>query len=171
MFYPFPRHRAPSAPPMASPCVYAPAPPPPPQPPPPPPPLWVAPATAGGGGTAAAEELELSEELIASFVRMEERRGRRRQPHGSTPRELPRKIELPQQEHEASRAVLRERAQLRDAQEERYGPHTPAVRALEAGLNAAFDAISHKELPALWPSVPLCGASSASVQLGWRGSV
>ncbi|EOD07881.1 hypothetical protein EMIHUDRAFT_258419, partial [Emiliania huxleyi CCMP1516] len=84
---------------------------------------WMTPSRNNGH---ILDELELSEELIASFVRMEERRGRRRQPHGSTPRELPRKIELPQQEHEASRAVLRERAQLRDAQEERYGPHTPA---------------------------------------------
>jgi hypothetical protein len=66
-----------------------------------------------------------------------------------------RRIELPEQEDETSRAVMAERAQERVLQERRYGAQAAIVRMLEADLNQSFDSIAHGERPVLWPSVPL----------------
>ena len=100
------------------------------------------------------DSLEMSEEWVRSFAQMELRRRERRQ----RPRErsgVDRRIELPEQENEASLSVMAERARERQMQEQRYGAHTSEIRSLEADLNERFDSIAHRELPVLWPSVPL----------------
>ena len=137
--------------------------------------LPAAPAPCGWdvGQAAAAEDLadeasddgvECNEDVIAGFVQMELRKAargggsrRRRLPAG-IPRPAPdRAVALPQQEDEASRSALVERAQKRELEKRLYGRHAPEVRALEASLNAAFDRIAQADAPALWPSAPLRG--------------
>ena len=124
---------------------------------------WDAQPEVGPAEEVADEDVECNEDVIASFVRMEMRmasRGagrRRRLPPGIARPPPDRTVALPQQEDEASRSALAERAQRRQLEERLYGPHAPEVRALEASLNAAFDRISQAEAPALWPSAPLRG--------------
>jgi len=113
------------------------------------------PDAAATAADAAPPTLELSDELVAAFARMEQRRGRRK-PQARAPTD--RRIELPQQENEATRAVMAERALQREDQDRAYGARASTMRMLEADLNSAFDSISHDELPVLWPSVPLRAA-------------
>jgi hypothetical protein len=104
---------------------------------------------------AGTHTFELSSEWVASFARMEMRKNRRGKAGGQGRGAPERRIELPEQENEASRAVMAERAQEMVLQERRYGAYATTVRMLEADLNQSFDSIAHGELPVLWPSVPL----------------
>ena len=62
---------------------------------------------------------------------------------------------LPAREEAMSRVEQRERAERRQLQERRFGPHAPELRALEARLNQAFDRAVRTSNPPLWPSVAL----------------
>lgn len=104
---------------------------------------------------AEAHTFELSSEWVALFARMEMRKNGRSKAREQGRCASERRMELPEQENETSRAVMAERAQERVLQERRYGAHAAIVRMLEADLNQSFDSIAHGELPVLWPSVPL----------------
>lgn len=149
MFYPFPRARAAAAPSAPSRCAAA-----------------HEPAPAPGASLAVPSrpqpheaappqtQLELSDDLVAAFAAMEQRRTARQTPRGKR-RGAAGVAALPEQEAVAARAVQAERRREAQQKQHLYGARLGEVHALEAALNMPFDRIRFAQDPPLWPSVPL----------------
>ncbi|KAL1516037.1 hypothetical protein AB1Y20_002650 [Prymnesium parvum] len=117
-------------------------------------PAQAAPDQRDGDEAAVA----LSDEMIGRFARMERRRqprGARQHAAGARARVPPASRLIAEREAAACRASEEERRKHALRRERLYGPHLRDVREHEARLNAAFDAISHADQPAVWPSVAL----------------